>query len=463
MSLPQALLDSLSQVTGYQADSFIKTHELGDSPTSIRINPSKIDIPPAHLKIQDPVPWNNNGYYLSERPAFTFDPYFHAGTYYVQEASSMFLEYAVRQSIDLNNELRVLDLCAAPGGKSTLLASLLNSDSLLVSNEVIKSRANILVDNMSKWGLTNTYVTNNDPKDFSRIGGYFDLIVVDAPCSGSGLFRRDPEAVTEWSLDNVAMCSHRQQRILADVWDSLKEGGILLYSTCSYSEAENETIMDWILDNLSAKNIVLDKKDTTVLDQWGIIRTASAKHESIGYRFYPDQVKGEGFFLAAFQKIKADYQPFYQPRVKPQRTKSFKQEKNILTHWIDDLEDKMWFEKNENIYLINPEHEADLKVLQNNLYIKKAGILLGQMGAKDLIPEHELALSTSISTKVPVLDVSYEEAIAYLRKDDFVPDTPLRGWCGVAYEGHILGWGKALGNRFNNYYPKELRILSRLP
>ncbi|MGX7690004.1 methyltransferase RsmF C-terminal domain-like protein [Flectobacillus sp. BAB-3569] len=463
MSLPQALLDSLSQVTGYQADSFIKTHELGESPTSIRINPDKINTPPAHLNIQSPVLWNQYGYYLNARPAFTFDPYFHAGTYYVQEASSMFLEYAVKQSVDLDEDLRVLDLCAAPGGKSTLLASLLSPDSLLVSNEVIKSRANILVDNMSKWGLTNTYVTNNDPKDFSRIGGYFDLIVVDAPCSGSGLFRRDPEAVVEWSLDNVAMCSQRQQRILADVWDSLKEGGILLYSTCSYSEAENETIMDWVVDNLSAKNIVLDKKDTDTIQQWGIVRTESPEHKAIGYRFYPDQAKGEGFFMAAFQKTKSDYKPFHRPHIKPQRTKSFKHEKSVLSQWITDLENYMWFEKNDNFYLINPEHESDLKILQSNLYIKKAGILLGQIGAKDLIPEHELALSTILSEQVPILNVSYEQAIAYLRKDDFVPDTNQRGWCGIAYEEHILGWGKALGNRFNNYYPKELRILSRLP
>ena len=163
------------------------------------------------------VPWSSSGYYLPERPFFTFDPLLHAGVYYVQEASSMFLEQALKQTVSLDQPLKVLDLCAAPGGKSTLLQSLINSDSLLVSNDVIRSRANILEENLTKWGAENVVVTNNDPKDFTRLENFFDVIVVDAPCSGSGLFRRDPEAINEWSVQNVALCSQRQQRILADI------------------------------------------------------------------------------------------------------------------------------------------------------------------------------------------------------------------------------------------------------
>ena len=191
MQLPQAFLNSLESVNGFNEEAFIKVHESGEQVTSIRVNPFKrFEI----LKLESRIPWTEYGYYLENRPSFTFDPLFHAGCYYVQEASSMFLEQALKQTVDLSLSLKVLDLCAAPGGKSTHILSLISKESLLVSNEVIRSRANILTDNIVKWGCSNVIVTNNDPRDFQRLENYFDVIVVDAPCSGSGLFRRDAEA-----------------------------------------------------------------------------------------------------------------------------------------------------------------------------------------------------------------------------------------------------------------------------
>jgi len=204
-------------------------------PVSIRFNPKKAHSP-IDLTI---IPWTSHGYYLGERPSFTLDPLFHAGSYYVQEASSMFLEQAFLQAVDRTKPINVLDLCAAPGGKSTHLLSLMNKESLLVTNEVIRSRASTLAENIQKWGYDNVAVTNNDPQDFKRLSGFFDVIVVDAPCSGEGLFRKDPGAMGQWSTDNVALCARRQQRILNDVWPALKEGGILIYSTCTYNELEN--------------------------------------------------------------------------------------------------------------------------------------------------------------------------------------------------------------------------------
>src|SRR6478736_9538985 len=195
-------------------NDFLSVHER-PFPTSIRINPLK-----CNSKYSDRIPWTDFGYYLQQRPSFTFDPLFHGGAYYVQEASSMFLEEALKQTVDLSQPLKVLDLAAAPGGKSTHIQSLISKDSLLVSNDVIRSRSKILKDNTIKWGSDNVVVTNNDPKDFARLENYFDVIVVDAPCSGSGLFRRDPEALGEWSENNVRLCSQRQRRILADVWPS---------------------------------------------------------------------------------------------------------------------------------------------------------------------------------------------------------------------------------------------------
>ncbi|MES1226926.1 MAG: RsmB/NOP family class I SAM-dependent RNA methyltransferase, partial [Bacteroidota bacterium] len=230
--LPHALIASLQTVKGFDKDAFVQIHESGEQITSVRVNPNRtFNVEYSTLNVQGKVPWSSNGYYLSERPSFTTDPLFHAGAYYVQEASSMFLEEAVKQTCDLSKPLKVLDLCAAPGGKSTLLQSIISNESLLISNEVIKSRVNILSENITKWGAANVVVTNNDPKDFQRLPEYFDLIVIDAPCSGSGLFRKDPEAITEWSSDNVMLCSQRQQRILADILPCLKPGGILIYST----------------------------------------------------------------------------------------------------------------------------------------------------------------------------------------------------------------------------------------
>ena len=227
MQLPQALLDSLEGVKGFDEEAFINVHESDERVTSIRINPFKRSDPDSYrdVNFKSKIPWTEYGYYLETRPSFTFDPLFHAGCYYVQEASSMFLEQALKQTVDLSQPLKVLDLCAAPGGKSTHLLSLISKESLLVSNEVIRSRANILTDNIMKWGCSNVIVTNNDPRDFQRIENYFDVIVVDAPCSGSGLFRRDPDAIEEWSEQNVALCSQRQQRILADILPALKNQG----------------------------------------------------------------------------------------------------------------------------------------------------------------------------------------------------------------------------------------------
>ena len=265
--VPNELLLSLKGIEGFDEKSFIDVHENSRQVVSIRINPAKISASP--FPESKPIPWSSTGYYLPDRPSFTLDPLLHAGAYYVQEASGMFLEQCLKQTIDLSLPLKVLDLCAAPGGKSTLIQSFLSEESLLVSNEVIKSRASILVENISKWGDENVIVTNNDPRDFSRLPGFFDVMVVDAPCSGSGLFRRDPGAIDEWSASAVETCAMRQQRILSDAYECLKQNGILIYSTCSYSPQENEDVCDWLLaeHNLTSLKI-------SIKPEWNIVETA---------------------------------------------------------------------------------------------------------------------------------------------------------------------------------------------
>jgi len=447
--LPQQLIESLKDVNGFDEAAFRQVHESGEQVTSIRLNPLKKVNGEWSMVNGEIVPWCEYGRYLSKRPSFTHDPLFHGGAYYVQEASSMFLWTALAQTVGENTEgLKVLDLCAAPGGKSTLLASYFK-DGLLISNEVIKSRANILVENITKWGSDNVIVTNNDPKDFASLENYFDVIVVDAPCSGSGLFRKDAEAITEWSEDNVALCSQRQQRILADVYPALKKDGILIYSTCSYSTAEDEDILDWIYQELQATSCKLQ-----VGEEWNIIETVSAK-ENYGYRFYPDKLKGEGFFIAAFKKNDGNERDF---RVQPIQSIS-KNEHALIKDWVKEEKKLFFFKQSENIIAIPVQWKNDLAILQKKLYLRKAGVTIGSLKGKDLVPDHELALSLLINEQIPFVNVDKEQSLLYLKRKDLVLENLNKGWHLIQYCGINLGWVKVLHNRINNYYPVNWRIL----
>lgn len=460
MPLPAALLDSIQDTKGFDSKAFLDIHESGEQVISIRTNPFKHVSQPnersALSMITESVPWCSNGHYLSHRPSFTFDPLFHAGCYYVQEASSMFLETALRQCCNLEEKLNVLDLCAAPGGKSTLIQSIISPESVLVSNEVIKSRATILEENISKWGAPNVIVTNNDPKDFGRLENVFDVIVVDAPCSGSGLFRRDPEAIEEWSEQNVALCSQRQQRILADVWPALKEEGILIYSTCSYSKEEDEDIIDWICTSLEVEPIRL-----TINDSWNIVETIAGKSGGFGYRFWPDKVKGEGFFITCFRK--KDGGSFNH---KPGRKSSFEKltraEEQILKPWLLETVPLRFVKQGDGILAIPLSMEQMLEVLTNSkLYVRQAGIRIGKFAGSELVPDHALSVSTIINPSLVAVTLKYEAAIQYLRRDE-VEIAGGRGWTIAQFNGVNLGWVKILSNRINNYYPKEWRILKKM-
>jgi len=366
----------------------------------------------------------------------------------------MFLEHILREVGDLGEELRVLDLCAAPGGKSTLISSLINEDSLLVSNEIIKTRVPVLADNMTKWGVLNSVVTNNDPRDFQRLEGYFDIIVIDAPCSGSGMWRKDPQTINEWSEANVQLCSQRQQRILADIYPSLKEGGLLIYSTCSYSSEENEEVSDWLSDNFNVSSIKIP-----IPVDWNIAETESEKYKNYGYRFYPHMVKGEGFFVSCFRKNDTTGHP---KQYKPKPSKPNKNELDIVESWLYSKTDCKLIPVKEGYSAINPKHVDDILILQNNLYLKKSGVFAGKVMGKDLVPDHELALSTILGNNVNRINLTYEEAIAYLRKDELRLNNAKNGWGLMCYDGFGLGWAKILPNRINNYLPKELRILKEI-
>lgn len=450
-ALPEALLDSLKRIATPKVPAFIQLHESEEMLTSVRKNPAK---PSSVFLEAEAIAWSSTGKYLPERPSFTADPLFHAGAYYVQEASSMFLEQVLKQS-DLSKALKVLDLCAAPGGKSTLISSLLTNESLLLANEIIKTRVPILVDNLIRWGKPNTYVSNNDPKDFGKVPGFFDIIVVDAPCSGSGMFRKDPQAINQWSEEAVNLCSQRQQRILADVYPALKEDGLFIYSTCSYSKEENEDICDWLASTFKLESVRIPLEPA-----WGIQETQSDSLQQWGYRFYPHLVKGEGFFIACFRKKEATKEILIRHK---------KEEPNRIAQG-KVREIAAWIKPNTgyeltllgDVFLAIPANQlTDFDYLRERLYLKKAGTRLGKFAGNDFIPDHELALSVLAAEHIPRIPLSREQALNYLKRIDFRVDTTLNDWALVCYESLSLGWVKVLPKRLNNYYPKEWRIVNQ--
>jgi NOL1/NOP2/sun family putative RNA methylase len=450
-NLPTAFIDSLEGVKGFNKKAFEAIHESDEQVVSIRLNPDKkFNVECSKLNVESSIPWCAYGKYLRGRPSFTHDPLLHGGAYYVQEASSMFLWEVLNQTVGKSTSgLRVLDLCAAPGGKSTLLASYFK-DGLIVSNEVIRSRAAILVENITKWGSDNVIVTNNDPKDFKPLEGYFDVIVIDAPCSGSGLFRKDSQAINEWSEENVLLCSQRQQRIVADVYPALKKDGLLIYSTCSYSEEEDEEIVDWIINQFSLSSLQL-----AVSSGWNIVEIETKKHMACCYRFFPHKIKGEGFFIAAFKKNEGDN--FFFRSASP--VSASKREINLADEFIKKDKDLFLFKQNENVISLPSLWKQDIAFLQKNLYLRKAGVTIGALKGKDFIPHHELALSLLLDDRAQSLNINYQDAIQYLKKKELFIEHKSKGWMAVEYCEIRLGWIKVLHNRVNNYYPTNWRIL----
>jgi 16S rRNA C967 or C1407 C5-methylase (RsmB/RsmF family)/NOL1/NOP2/fmu family ribosome biogenesis protein len=450
--LPEIFLESLEGIAGFNRASFVQVHEGDEQVSSLRVNTKKIsnkDWPVLKNK-QSVIPWCENGYYLSHRPSYVLDPLWHAGAYYVQEASSMFLSHILHHIIPNPQRELVLDLCAAPGGKSTLLADYF-SQGLVVANETIKSRNAILVENATKWGADHMVITQNDPSHFKILSHFFDVLVIDAPCSGSGLFRRDKEAIKEWSIEAVTHCSIRQQRILEDSLDCLKEGGYLIYSTCSYSFEEDEKIMDKLVKENELQNIAIP-----LPEHWNIIETSSPLTNAKGYRFYPDKIKGEGFFIAVFQKTNSHSGAYYNTDISLSMLN--KKETALLNSFFEIKEAYSLIQHQGALIAFDSFFEIQYKALLKNVYVKKMGLNVGEFKGSDLIPSHALAMSDWKNLPYATVEVDLETALQFLRRADLhIPDT--KGWTLVKYLSTPLGWIKGLPNRSNNYYPNEWRIL----
>ena len=399
------------------------------------------------------VKWSSKGVYLNERPVFTLDPALHAGAYYVQEASSMLVEAAVRQLCDLGSPLRALDLAAAPGGKSTLLADLLGMKGLLLANEVIRPRYQVLRHNLARWGYPNTCSSNHDSRDLSALGAWFDLLLLDAPCSGEGLFRKDPDAVQEWSPEALRLCTARQRRILADAAGLLRPGGILIYSTCTYHEEENAENVRWMAREFGFEEAPLD-----IPADWGI------QEVQPGYQCYPHRVRGEGFYLACLRKVGEN------PRRTEDKTGKIRGWEPLPPKWLPQVgkwlaqpdEYRFFIDTQQNVRALPKPIEPWTATLSQTLYRMDWGIEVGCLKGQDLVPAPELALSLAVSKELPAVALDRTNALLFLKKETISAPHAPQGWTLVRHQGLNLGWAKVLKDRVNNYYPKNWRILMNL-
>ena len=471
--LPQEFVEYTSSLFGEEKwKNYLASFD-GSVPVSVRLNPFKMPKEEFFSETEKtPVPWCRNAFYLAQRPNFTLDPLLHAGVYYVQEAGSMFLDEVLRQLKIENGKLKIespqlktdneklkcegeefsifnsqfsigsaLDLCAAPGGKSTLLRAALPDDVVLYSNEPDRRRANILMENIQKQGHPNVIVTNNYAIDYQRAGMTFDLIVCDVPCSGEGMFRKDHDAIGEWSLQNVMKCAALQRSIIEDIWPCLNDGGVMVYSTCTFNLHEDEENVKWICETLGAEIIPIEIKD-----EWNITGSLLKGWDKPVYRFIPGTTKGEGLFMAVLRKL---------PLTRPADTLSPRGEGEVS----NGSSKKRSLRKK----VISPSpfgERVSAGRVRGCLKVLSDGHPVGTQKGKNIIPAHAEALLINLpKDKYPFAELSKEDALKYLHHEAIVLDADVpKGFVIVTYQGHPLGFVKNIGNRANNLYPQEWKI-----
>lgn len=441
-ALPSEFINSMNNLLpDSELKSFVHVMN-GKSPVSLRRHPIKGE---GLFSKQESVPWCSEGAYLEERPRFALDPAFHNGSYYVQEAASMFLEH-VFHSIKLPSSPFILDLCAAPGGKSTHLLSLLSGRGFLLSNEVVKSRLKVLNENITKWGFPNVITTNNDPEQFGRFPALFDCILVDAPCSGEGMFRKDERARSEWSENNVQHCHLRQRRILNDVWPALKEGGYLIYSTCTFNQLENEKSVKELVQNGMAESIELNVpwKEIDHREDEGVN----------SYRFWPQRTKSEGFFVSVLQKTQKEAPKKGKQTKLPFEPITFRSD--LLLH-SEPLEILRTEKGKQFILPINTKEWVAFIV--QNFRVGLVGLELALEKGKDLRWSHSFAMSTIMNPQAfNSIDLQKEDALNFLRRKWSSPPPNKSKWVLATYNHQPLGWLKQAGERWNNCYPQDWRL-----
>lgn len=448
--LPKAFVD---MIEAEPALAGLSEALLSEPSVAIRINRRKGDADAKGTQ----VPWCPLGRYLDNRPSFTFDPTMHQGCYYVQDASSMFSWHAINHiSSAINRPVLFLDACAAPGGKTTAAIDALPDGSIVFANEYVPSRAVILRENLIKWGYDRCIVSRGDTSRIAKMGETFDIIAADVPCSGEGMMRKAPEAVAQWSMRLVEECAERQREIVDNLWLALRPGGYLIYSTCTFNRMENEDIVDYLCREYGAESVNLE-----VPAEWNIVSGIDTPHHC--YRFLPGRIRGEGLFMAVLRKTGELHDTPVRRKDRPAKGKSNPME-DKAKEWLSRNTDWDISTVGDRIMAMPKPSAPMLSSALRHLDIIHYGIQLATVKGKDIIPTQALAMSTSLRREAfPCHEVDYDTAISYLRHEAIeLTDAP-RGYVLLCYHDRPLGFVKNLGNRANNLYPAEWRILSAHP
>ena len=456
MALPQQFIDMIARLAQSEprVDGLIEALESTAPSVSVRFNRTKCpDLPSttAGVATTRPVEWCRAGRYLSTRPVFTLDPALHQGLYYVQDASSMFISHVIGQITDgATSPLAYLDACAAPGGKTTAAIDALPTGSFVAANEWDYRRAEILRENIMKWGYPSDAVTRGDTKRYGKLRDTFDIIAADVPCSGEGMMRKDAEAVCQWTPALVEQCAARQREIVDNLWPALKSGGYFIYSTCTFNRSENEEIVQYITDNYDAESVAIGTDAFP-----GILPGIDTSNHC--YRFMPHRIEGEGLFMAVLRK---KGEPVAARRDKSRPTKPAKLPFR-LPEWMPGNLTPLLVD--DTLYGIVTEWKPLVDKLMSTADVLMPGVEIATVRGRDLIPSQGLAMLAGYRHEVvPTVEVDRDAALTYLRRDAItLPDNTPRGHILLTHGGHPLGWVKNLGNRTNNLYPAPWRILSR--
>jgi 16S rRNA C967 or C1407 C5-methylase (RsmB/RsmF family)/NOL1/NOP2/fmu family ribosome biogenesis protein len=448
LDLPKEFVERMEAQLGGEAEAFFASLDT-PSPTSIRLH---------HLKgkssfaYEASVPWCSNGRYLSTRPAFHLDPHWHAGAYYVQEASSMVLDHVVKQ-LALDTQPRIwLDLCAAPGGKTGILASHLGPGDVLVANEVVGQRRSILRENLTRAGYLNTLITGENASSFQE--PFADIILIDAPCAGEGMMRKEPEAIRQWTPALVNSCSHLQKEIVTNAARSLKENGYLIYSTCSYSMEENINNILYFIQEFQ-----LHPVRVAFPEQWGVITIQ--EEGAIGYQLYPHKVKGEGLFMAVLKNTspaETRYRKFKKP------FNLFETPPEWLASHLAEPENMLVRKNNPQLQMITVQ--AETKANEVLMHLPRAEVLAeaGELKGKDFVPAHYMAMAGFQGARYEIIDLELSGALDYLERTvQSLPADRKPGWYLCRFEGTLLGWVKYTPQGWKNHYPMNWRLRDRKP
>lgn len=447
--LPERFMETMREALGADAEKLFAALDT-EPAVSIRLNPAK----PAECFDGEAVGWCKWGKYLAERPQFTLDPLLHGGAYYVQEASSQFVAHLLANH-DMEGK-RVLDMCAAPGGKTTIYSTLVGRKGLVVANDISHSRAMALADNVQRWGMGNVVVTCNEPVHIGAFTHWFDVVAVDAPCSGEGMFRKMDEARSEWTASSPDVCAERQREILAEAWRVLRPGGTLIYSTCTFNPTEDEGVVEWLMSEYGEELESADRVETS--DDWGVVRSDIGSFQC--FHFYPHMARGEGFFAAIARKCDGTVRRSMPKARRKLFSQCAKADVKELSRWVDDASEHSFMMVGEDIYAYNSAVADAVVTLSENLSVVYSGVAMGRIFKQKLKPEHPLALYVGLNRDaVPVVDVSLEDALDYLRRNDIAAAQFEDGINVVGYKGVPIGFVKRIGARCNNMYPKDLRIV----